>query len=74
MIRYNPRGLSPNEVAESRRQHGDNVITPPKDDSVCKLLADKFRDPIIIVLLVAAALSLHPSAGCGALARHRFRA
>ena len=27
MIRYNPRGLSPNEVAESRRQHGDNVIT-----------------------------------------------
>ena len=57
MIRYNPRGLSPNEVAESRRQHGDNVITPPKDDSVWKLLADKFRDPIIIVLLVAAARS-----------------
>ena len=58
MIRYNPRGLSPNEVAESRRQHGDNVITPPKDDSVCKLLADKFRDPIIRILLLAAVLSL----------------
>ena len=54
MIRYNPRGLSPNEVAESRRQHGDNVITPPKDDSVWKLLADKFRDPIIRILLLAA--------------------
>ena len=58
MIRYNPRGLSPNEVAESRRQHGDNVITPPKDDSVWKLLADKFRDPIIRILLLAAVLSL----------------
>ncbi len=60
MIRYNPRGLSPNEVAESRRQHGDNVITPPKDDSVWKLLADKFRDPIIRILLLAAVLCRWP--------------
>ncbi len=58
MIRYNPRGLSPNEVAESRRQHGDNVITPPKDDSVWRLLLEKFRDPIIRILLLAAVLSL----------------
>ena len=26
MISFDPRGLSPQEVAESRRQHGDNVI------------------------------------------------
>ena len=58
MIRYNPEGLSTQEVAESRRLHGDNVITPPKDDSAWKLFAEKFRDPIIRVLLVAAALSL----------------
>lgn len=58
MIRYNPRGLTPQEVAESRRQHGDNVITPPKDDSAWKLLLEKFRDPIIRILLFAAVLSL----------------
>ena len=58
MIRYNPEGLSAQEVVQSRRLHGDNVITPPKDDSAWKLFAEKFRDPIIRVLLVAAALSL----------------
>ena len=58
MIPFDPRGLSPQEVAESRRQHGDNVITPPKDDSVWRLLLEKFRDPIIRILLLAAVLSL----------------
>lgn len=58
MIRYNPRGLTAQQVAESRQKHGDNIITPPKDDSVWKLLADKFRDPIIRILLLAAVLSL----------------
>ena len=58
MIPFNPRGLSPQEVAESRRQHGDNIITPPKDDSVWRLLLEKFRDPIIRILLLAAVLSL----------------
>lgn len=53
-----PRGLSEEEVAESRRLHGENVITPPADDSVWQLFLDKFRDPIIRILLVAAALSL----------------
>lgn len=58
MISYNPRGLEPQQIEESRRQHGDNVITPPKDDSAWKLLLEKFRDPIIQILLVAAVLSL----------------
>ena len=58
MIDYNPRGLTPQQVAESRQRHGDNVITPPKDDSAWKLFIDKFRDPIIQVLLFAAVLSL----------------
>ncbi len=58
MIRFNPNGLSPAEVAESRKEHGNNIITPPKDDSAWKLLAEKFRDPIIRILLFAAALSL----------------
>ena len=58
MISYNPRGLTPDQVAESRRLHGENVITPPKDDSVWKLFIEKFKDPIIRILLVAAVLSL----------------
>ena len=58
MIRYNPEGLTSREVAESRERHGDNVITPPKDDSAWRLLLEKFRDPIIRILLLAAVLSL----------------
>lgn len=58
MIPYNPQGLTPEEVAASRAAHGENIITPQRDDSAWRLLAEKFRDPIIIVLLVAAALSL----------------
>ncbi len=52
------KGLTSEQVAESRRLHGDNVITPRKGDSAWKLLLDKFRDPIIQVLLIAALLSL----------------
>ena len=58
MIRYNPKGLSSQEAADSRRTHGDNVITPPKDDSAWKLFVEKFKDPIIRILLLAAVLSL----------------
>ena len=58
MIRYNPKGLTTPQIDESRRRHGDNVITPPKDDSAWRLLLEKFRDPIIRILLLAAVLSL----------------
>ena len=58
MITFDPRGLSPSEVAESRRLHGDNLITPPREEPAWRLLADKFRDPIIRILLLAAVLSL----------------
>ena len=58
MISYNPQGLGPEEVAASRAAHGENILTPPRDDSAWRLLAEKFRDPIIVVLLIAAALSL----------------
>lgn len=58
MIPYKKEGLTPDEVAASRAAHGDNVITPARSDSAWRLLADKFRDPIILILLVAAAVSL----------------
>ena len=58
MIPYNPKGLTTKEVEESRIKHGNNVITPPEDDSAWRLLLEKFRDPIIRILLLAAVLSL----------------
>lgn len=50
-------GLTDKEVLESRAKHGDNILTPPKRESLWKLFLEKFQDPIIRVLLVAAAVS-----------------
>ncbi|MCM1356837.1 MAG: calcium-translocating P-type ATPase, PMCA-type [Staphylococcus sp.] len=52
------RGLTAVEVEESRRRHGANVLTPPPEESMWKLFLDKFKDPLIIVLLMAGALSI----------------
>lgn len=51
-------GLSDEQVKASRQQYGDNVLTPPKKTSLWKLYLDKYRDPIIQILLVAALVSL----------------
>ncbi len=58
MIDFNPQGLTQAQVEKSRNEHGINVITPPKDDSVWRLFFEKFCDPIIRILLLAAILSL----------------
>ena len=52
------RGLSDKEVAESRLKHGENVLTPPQKTSLWRLYIEKYNDPIIKILLVAAAISL----------------
>lgn len=52
------RGLTDEQVSASRREHGDNVLTPPKPASFYRLYLDKYRDPIIQILLVAAFVSL----------------
>ena len=52
------KGLNEAEVQASRQKYGENVLTPPKKTSVWKLYLDKYRDPIIEILLVAAAISL----------------
>ena len=52
------RGLSDKEVGESRQKYGENVLTPPKKTSLWRLYLDKYNDPIIKILLVAAAISL----------------
>ncbi len=51
-------GLTDFEVSESRKIHGTNLLTPPKRESVWKLFVEKFEDPIIRILLIAAFLSL----------------
>lgn len=51
-------GLTDAEVAESRRLHGENVLTPPAKDPLWKLFLAKFKDPLIIVLLIAGVLSV----------------
>ncbi|MEG1909418.1 MAG: calcium-translocating P-type ATPase, PMCA-type [Bacteroidales bacterium] len=53
-----PNGLSSNEVEESRRKHGDNLITPPKKVSLWSIFLTKFEDPIIRILLVVVLLSI----------------
>ena len=51
-------GLSPDEVAASRREHGSNVLTPVEKDPWWKKLLEKFRDPLIIILIVAGVMSV----------------
>lgn len=51
-------GLTDEQVKQSREQHGKNVLTPPQRTSLWKLYLDKYRNPIIQILLVAAFVSL----------------
>lgn len=51
-------GLTDEQVKQSREQHGKNVLTPPQRTSLWNLYLDKYRDPIIQILLVAAFVSL----------------
>lgn len=52
------KGLTDQEVLQNRQKYGMNLLTPPKRPSIWKLYLEKFQDPIIKVLLVAAAFSL----------------
>lgn len=52
-----PTGLNEQEVSESRLKHGNNELTPPKRESLWVKFFQKFRDPMIIILLVAMVLS-----------------
>ena len=51
-------GLSDAEVRQNREKWGANMLTPPARTPLWKLFLEKFRDPIIRILLVAATLSL----------------
>lgn len=64
-------GLTDAQVIESRKQYGANILTPPEKEPLWKLFFEKFKDPIIRILLIAAVLSLgiavfeHVSSGEG---------
>ncbi|MDE5811363.1 MAG: calcium-translocating P-type ATPase, PMCA-type [Muribaculaceae bacterium] len=52
------KGLTDDEVTQSRLDNGTNILTPPKKDSLLKRFFRKFSDPLIIILLIAGALSI----------------
>lgn len=51
-------GLTDAEVLESRKKHGVNILTPPEKEPLWKRFLEKFGDPLIIILLIAGALSI----------------
>ena len=51
-------GLTDKQVQENRETYGWNLLTPPKRPSMWKLYLEKFNDPVIRILLVAAFFSL----------------
>ncbi|MDE6421816.1 MAG: calcium-translocating P-type ATPase, PMCA-type [Muribaculaceae bacterium] len=51
-------GLTDAQVSESRSKYGSNILTPPAKDPLWKQFLEKFGDPLIIILLIAGALSI----------------
>lgn len=52
------KGLTDAEVSESRKKYGANVLTPPVKEPLWKKFLAKFNDPLIVILLIAGALSI----------------
>ena len=52
------QGLTAREVEQSRIKHGENVLTPPRRQSMWRLYLEKYNDPMVRILLVAALVSL----------------
>ena len=57
-MKKNVKGLTPDQVLESRKQYGTNILTPVDKESIWKRFFEKFKDPLIIILIIAGALSL----------------
>ena len=51
-------GLTSRQVEENRLEYGENILTPPPRTPAWKLFLDKFRDPLIVILLIAGVLSI----------------
>lgn len=51
-------GLTPQQVAENRKKYGENILTPLEKDPLWRQFLEKFREPLIVILLVAGLLSV----------------
>lgn len=52
------KGLTAQQVIESREKNGVNILTPPPKPSLWIKFFENFKDPMIRILLVALALSM----------------
>jgi len=51
-------GLTTAEVEERRRQYGENVLPSGKKTSALQIFFNQFKNPLVYIILVAAAISL----------------
>ena len=51
-------GLTSEQVKINRQKYGSNVLTPPKREPWWKLFLEKFQDPVIRILMIAAAIAI----------------
>jgi Ca2+-transporting ATPase len=58
MHNHHYTGLTDLQILESRKLHGENILTPPSKEPWWKVFLEKFTDPIIVILLVALGLSI----------------
>ncbi len=54
----NKKGLTPQQVEESRKAHGSNSLTQIPSDPLWKKILEGFKDPMIMILLVALAIQV----------------
>ncbi|NES84438.1 MAG: calcium-translocating P-type ATPase, PMCA-type [Moorea sp. SIO2B7] len=52
------QGLTSEQVKVNRQQYGTNVLTPPEREPWWVLFLDKFSDPVIRILMIAAVIAI----------------
>ncbi len=55
---YRFEGLTEEQILDSRNRHGENILTPPAKTPLWKRFLEKFKDPLIIILVIAGILSI----------------
>jgi Ca2+-transporting ATPase len=54
----NLKGLTSQQVLDNRKKYGINQLTPPEREPWWRLLLEKFDDPIIRILMIAAVIAI----------------
>ncbi|MBQ8235021.1 MAG: hypothetical protein IJZ36_05520 [Bacilli bacterium] len=57
-LKTSSNGLSDTEVKKRRDKYGYNMLPKKKRDSVFKIFINEFKDPIVLLLIVAIIASL----------------